>query len=288
MSIRHCLAPVGARGPGLVRSGPRPCAPRAALLLALAVGAAPAQEAVAPLPFAALTPPVEADASAPAAVAGYEVRGQLKAERYTTLSSEIGARIRSLPVREAGAFDKGEVLVEFDCSVPRAQLAKAVADLEGAQQTLKANERLATLNSVGQLELELARSAVAQAQAEIGLQQAIVSKCAVTAPFDGRVAEQKAREQQFVQPGEPVMEILDDRNLELEALVPSAWLLWLQPGQSLSVTIDETGKTYAARFSRIGARVDPVSQSVKVTAVLDGTHAELKPGMSGRIEAGPP
>jgi multidrug efflux pump subunit AcrA (membrane-fusion protein) len=47
--------------------------------------------------------------------------------------------------------------------------------------------------------------------------------------------------------------------------------------------VDETGKTYIARVARIGARVDPVSQSIKVVAVIEGRPSELMAGMSGRV-----
>ena len=62
-----------------------------------------------------------------------------------------------------------------------------------------------------------------------------------------------------------------------------AWLAWLKAGGPLQVQIDETQKTYPARFTRIGARVDPVSQSVKVAAAIDGRFPELIAGMSGRV-----
>lgn len=45
--------------------------------------------------------------------------------------------------------------------------------------------------------------------------------------------------------------------------------------------VDEVGKTYAAKVARIGARVDPVTQTVDVTAALNGNASELLPGMSG-------
>ena len=54
------------------------------------------------------------------------------------------------------------------------------------------------------------------------------------------------------------------------------------------VQIDETGKTYPAKFSRIGARVDPSSQSIKVAAAIDGKFPELMAGMSGRVQVKPP
>jgi membrane fusion protein (multidrug efflux system) len=245
------------------------------LLCAVAAAAAVAQ--------ARPAAPTRADQALDSRLKNQEIRAQLTPRRFTTLSAEVAARIQRLSVAEGTAFTEGQVLVVFDCTVQQAQLEKARAELEAAQATQKANERLLEFNSIGQLELDLSRSAVGRARAELGMHEAVLSKCSVRAPYAGRVAEQKAREQQFVQPGQPLLEILDDSALELEVLVPSSWLVWLRPGQRVRVQIDETRKAYPARFTRIGARADPVSQSVKVVAAIDGRFPELVAGMSGRL-----
>lgn len=252
----------------------------AALLAVLALSFGPVA------PAGAQTPP-----PGPQPRAGIErqqIRAQLMPRRFTTLAAEIGAKIKRLPVPDGGAFRAGQLLVSFDCSMQQAQLQKARAEQKAAEQTLAANRRLAELHSIGQLELELSQTALAKAAAEVGAQQAVLAKCSIAAPYAGRVAEQKAREQQYVQPGQPLLDILDDSVLELEFLVPSAWLGWLRVGQGFQVEIDETRKAYPARFIRIGARVDPVSQSVKVAAAIDGRFPELIAGMSGRVRIAPP
>jgi len=213
----------------------------------------------------------------------HDIRAQLMPRRYTTIAAEIGAKVSAIAVTEGGAFRAGQWLVQFDCSIQKAQLDKAQAELDGAGQTLRSNLRLEQLNSVGQLELDLSKSAVGKAKAEVGANMAVLAKCQVSAPFSGRVAEQKVREQQFVQAGQPLLDILDDSVLELEFLVPSTWLRWLKVGGGFDVQIDETRKTYPAKFTRIGARVDPVSQSVKVAAAIHGKFPELMAGMSGKV-----
>lgn len=212
------------------------------------------------------------------------IRAQLTPRHYTTLAAELGAKISRLPVAEGGSFKAGQILVSFDCSVQQALLQKNEAELQAAEKTAQANEALQKLNSVGQLELDLSQVAVRRARAELGSQQATLEKCAIAAPFSGRVAEQRVREQQFVQAGQPLLEILDDSVLELEFIVPSAWLGWLRVGREFRVAIDETGKAYPARVTRLGARVDPVSQSLKVGAAISGRFPELIAGMSGRVE----
>ena len=230
-------------------------------------------------------------APAKAASAGLEtreIRAQLAPHRFTTIAAEIGARVQRLPVQEGGRFKAGQALVGFDCSLQQAQLNKARAALTGAEQTWQSNRRLAELNSIGKVELNVSEAQVAEHRAELAVMQTLVSKCTMSAPFAGRVAESKIREQQFVQPGQAIMEIIDDSVLELEFLVPSKWLSWLKPGFQFSIGIDETGKSYPAKLQRIGARVDPVSQSVKLVATINGRFPELLTGMSGRVQIAAP
>ena len=240
-----------------------------------------------PVMAADTNPPAVQPAAAKIGIERQEIRAQLLPRRFTTIAAEIGAKINRLPIPEGGNFKTGQLLIGFDCSMPQAMLQKARAELSAAQQTYTANQRLAELNSIGNVELDVSRANMAKATAEVGAQQAVLAKCTISAPFAGRVAEQKVREQQYVQPGQAMLDILDDSVLELEFLVPSSWLSWLKVGQGFQVHIDETKKTYPAKFIRIGARVDPVSQSVKVAAAIDGKFPELIAGMSGKVRINP-
>ena len=252
--------------------------------------------AILPLAFSLFCSPLYAQTAVsnttrqagPPALDRQEIRAQLSPRRFTTLAAEQGAKVNRIPVREGESFKEGQLLVSFDCSLQNAQLQKARATLLAADKTYIANRRLAELNSVGQLELQTSEAEVAKARADINLISASLAKCSLKAPFPGRVAEQKIREQQFAQPGQAILDILDDSVLELDFIVPSRWLAWIKPGYAFKVKIDETGREYPAKITRIGARVDPISQSVKAAAIIDGSFRELIAGMSGRVLLTPP
>jgi RND family efflux transporter MFP subunit len=216
-----------------------------------------------------------------------EMRAQLSPQRYTTLSAELGAKIARITVKEGERFKAGEKLIEFDCALQAAQLDKAKAQLVGTDNTYAGNQRLAALNAVGQVELRNAEAEVMKARADVAYLQATLDKCTISAPFNGRASEQKAREQQFVQPGQALLDIIDDTTLELEFIMPSRWVVWLKPGHKFNVRIEDTSKTYPVKLLRIAARADPVSQTVKAVAVIDGNYPELIAGMSGRILLSP-
>lgn len=213
-----------------------------------------------------------------------DIRAQLTARRFTTLAAEVGAKINHLPLHEGTRFKTGQVLVRFDCSLQQTQLNKSQAALAGAAATWNANKRLLELNSIGKVELDVSEAEVQKNAAEVASMKAILAKCSIAAPFSGFISERKVREQQYVQAGQVLMEIIDDSALELEFIAPSRWLAWLKPGLAFKMAVDETGRAYPAKVLRLGGKVDPVSQSIKVTAVIDGKFPDLLTGMSGRIQ----
>lgn len=227
-----------------------------------------------------MTPHIQ---NVPGVLENREIRAQLAPLRYTTIAAEIGAVVARLPVPEGGRFVKGQTLIQFDCVVQNALLNKARAVLDAAEKTWQANHRLAELNSIGKIELGNSEADVAKGRADVAAQSALTGKCTIAAPFNGRIAEQKVREQQFAQPGLALLDILDDSALVVEFIMPSKSLTWLKPGKAFQVRIDETGKSYRAKVQRLGAKVDPVSQSVKVFGVIDGKFGELMAGMSGAV-----
>lgn len=218
-----------------------------------------------------------------------ELRAQLTPRDYTTLSSEIAGRIDQIGTRIGQHFKKGDVLVIFDCAIQRAQEAHARASLAQAEKTYAIDVRLVQLKSMGGVELEVAGAEVAKAKADVAAAEAVTSKCSIAAPFSGVTVDQKAREFQYATPGQPLLDILDDSNLEVELIVPSRWLNWLKIGYKFDLRIEETDTSYPVSVTRLGGRVDPVSQSIKVFGeIVGGSSPPLLAGMSGRANIAPP
>ncbi|HYE00455.1 MAG TPA: efflux RND transporter periplasmic adaptor subunit [Alphaproteobacteria bacterium] len=217
-----------------------------------------------------------------------EIRAQLSPRRITVLSSEIAGKILDLPLREGDRFAEGQRLVALDCSAHRAALAHAAAEQDVAQKTYEANSKLDKLSGISALEVQVAAANLARAQADVALARNTVERCTVQAPFAGRIGEVSVKRYQFVAEGQAMVEILDDRDLEAELIVPSRWLGWMKPGARFGLRIEETGKAYEAEIVRLSAKIDPVSQSIKVFGRVLGNNPELLPGMSGQALLAPP
>jgi RND family efflux transporter MFP subunit len=217
-----------------------------------------------------------------------DIRAQLSAVTYNSVASELNARISELPFKEGQAFKVGQVLVVFDCTTQQAQFQKTKAVLSIADRNYQTNKKLLALDSVGRVEYENSYSEFLKAKAENDELAAVLARCNVLAPYSGLVVEQKVRPQQFVQAGQPLIDILDKGALELEFVAPSKWSPWLVEGYKFEIKIDETGKSYPAKITRVNGKIDPVSQTIKVAAVIAGEFKEISPGMSGVLVINPP
>ncbi|KIQ06323.1 MULTISPECIES: efflux RND transporter periplasmic adaptor subunit [Pseudomonas] len=217
-----------------------------------------------------------------------ELRVQLSPVRQTVLSSELSGKLTELAVKEGDRFKEGQRLAAFDCSVQRAQLNRSEAVQRGAQKKLDVAKRLDALESISQAEVAQAQADMAVAQAESGVGRAMLKRCNLDAPFAGRVSQRMAQRFQHVAEGTELLAIYDDSAYQLELIAPSTWMTWLKPGVEFEVKLDETGQRYPAQIERLGAAIDPLSQSLKVFARITGDNAGLLPGMSGVALLQPP
>lgn len=210
-----------------------------------------------------------------------EVRALLVPAQEAVLSSQIEGRITGLPLEAGDRFAKGDLLVELECEILKAELQKARTDLDAAVETNNAKLRLKEYGSASDLEVAISSARQKRAQAEVLLAETKVKMCVIRAPFAGRIVKRKANPYENITPENPILEILDDKLLKMHLLVPSTWLQWLAVGRKFTVRIDETGKEYEAAVTGLGARVNPVNQTLEVEAAFVKSHAELLAGMSG-------
>lgn len=209
------------------------------------------------------------------------LRVQLRPKLITMLSSQMSGRLKDVSVADGETFAKGQILFRLDCSLPEAQLERARALKSRKDKVSSVTARLLELKSRSALEADVTRAEAQEAAAEVKVGEALTARCQVAAPFDGRAGEVLARTGQYVAEGQPVMEIFSESELEVEFVAPSRWIGFLKPGLRFPVDIDETGAPVAAEVVRLGGKVDPVSQSVRVYARLVEQPAGLMAGMSG-------
>ena len=251
-------------------------------LLAWSVAAKPSDEVVwsdAPAVAAqpAAPPPAEPVAAPEAPLTAH---GVVQSEQEAVIASRMTALITALPLDAGQSFGRGSLLASFDCAQMRAQAAAASAAASATRTTYDTNVELDHYKAIGVNEVAVAKANLGKASAEAQAIHAGLNQCEIRAPFAGTVVERIAHAHDTAAPGQPLLRIQGAGDLKVELIIPSAWLGWVKPGTPFRFAIDETGATVDGRVSRLGAAVDPVSKTMRITGSL-AVQGGVLPGMSG-------
>ena len=226
-----------------------------------------------PLAFAA-----SAESGSP--VTPLEARGVIEAKDTAEIAAPMAARLTSVSLKPGQAFRKGAVIAHFDCAAMRSELAATERAIDTLTIRHENQSELFALGAAGELDVKLAASEVAQAEAEAKALRVQLKDCTLHAPWTGTVVERHLQSHETPNLGEPVYTLQRAGASQLVIIVPSAWAGWLETGTEFAFAVDDTDERLSAKVTRLGAAVDPVSQTFEVTADIT-SNPEARPGMSG-------
>jgi membrane fusion protein, multidrug efflux system len=231
------------------------------------------------LPMGSVASP---SSSASALPANSPIGVQVTARTTAMISAPMSGQLIEFPANDGDSIKEGEVVARFNCAQQEATQGRAKAELVKRQDILNTQKSLRALNAYSKADFVTASNDVEVAKADLALTQTAVDSCEIKAPFGGRVANVPVRNFQFVQVGAPLLDLVNDKDLELEFIVPSIWLSWLKVGADAHVQVTETGLNYDSRIIRVSGKVDAASQTIKIYGSIGGGDlSTLLPGMSG-------
>ena len=95
-----------------------------------------------------------------------ESRALVVASQQAVLSSELAAKIDNIPVKEMERFKKGDLLIQFDCSLYEAQKDVVSANANSALIKMESDEQMLQMRTIGKYDLELSKSEYEKSKAE--------------------------------------------------------------------------------------------------------------------------
>lgn len=210
--------------------------------------------------------------------------GTLRSRQSVSLRPEVAGRIVQIGFAEGQRVRKGQLLVQLDDVLQKAELSQAQAQLSIARANLKRNEELVAQAFVAQRVLDESRAALQVAEAQVALAQARLSRMRVVAPFDGTVGLRNINLGEYVKDGADLVNLEDTSQLTVDFRLPERYQPRLAVGQAVKVELDALpGKSFNARVQALDPLLDANGRSIAVRAVLPpSTGGELRPGMFAR------
>jgi len=195
------------------------------------------------------------------------VIGRLVALRRGEVAAHVSGPIQAYLAEVGDRVEAGQTLAVLDAAVlqaerdlsiarvneARAAMAARQAELMLARQEYKRMEGLrssAAFNharfedarqrvAIAQAQVKQAETAIAAARADLQLAEIDLRDAEIHAPYAGVIIARLSEAGAYVQIGDPLVRMIGDRDMEVEAEVPFQYLAGLAPGVRVEITLDD-------------------------------------------------
>ncbi|NNF47639.1 MAG: efflux RND transporter periplasmic adaptor subunit, partial [Desulfofustis sp.] len=193
--------------------------------------------------------------------------------------------ITAINFADGQTVEEGYILAEMTSTEEHAQLEEEVSRREEA---LKRYERVVTLVSrgaVSQAQLDERARELETAEARLRAVESRLQDRLIKAPFSGEVGLRNISLGALVEPGDLITTLDDIRVMKLDFNVPSIYLATLIKGTPVeAVSPAFPSQSFSGSVSSIDSRIDPVTRSIVVRALIDNSDGLLKPGLLMSVE----
>ncbi len=244
--------------------------------------------------------------------------GRVVARRRGEVASRVSAPVASVPVEVGERVERGQPLVRLDTvrlalevELARTELAMAESEVAEASRNLELRNqeklRLERLEGsaafsrarfedkrkeveIAATRLETARARRERARVILRFREADLADATIRATYAGVVTRKRVSPGEYVQVGEPVIDMVDDTDLEIETDIAAERLAGLAPGSEVELRLGDRQvpallravvpvenpltRTRAARFAFLdGAppEITAVGQSIRLEVPIAGT-----------------
>ena len=215
-----------------------------------------------------------------------ETVGSLRSRRSVVLRPEISGRITQLNFSDGQRVRKGQLLVQLDDQLPRAQVQQSRAELSIARANHKRNQELVAQGFISQRSVDESAANLEVAEAKLALAEATAQRLRIVAPFDGVAGIRGVNVGDYLKDGADIVNVEDLDAVYVDFRLPERLQNKVKTGQTARVAFDALpGVQYSAVVLAINPQIDADGRSLAVRGCIDNRRLQLRPGMFARVTA---
>lgn len=186
---------------------------------------------------------------------------------------------------ESGALVKqGQVLVELDTSVERAQLASTAVRRDLALVNVNRSRALIKDQLTTQIQVDADESAVKSAATDAQTIQAQIARKIVRAPFAGRLGIRAVNVGQYLNPGTTLTVLQAVGAVYVDFSLPQQQLETIVVGMPVKIQIEgASGPAQDGVVAAVDPTIDSTTRMIKLRATVPNAADKLSPGMFANV-----
>lgn len=207
------------------------------------------------------------------------VTGTVEAVEDAVISAETPGRVQEISDRGT-QVRRGDVLVRLDDRMVRSSVEMAQANLDLAEDVLRRQEPLLRDSIISTVEFNQARTQRDLARSQLEQASKQLSDSRIQAPFSGVIEERMSSVGELVNPGFPVLRLVNTNQVRINAGVPERYINDIEPGAAVMIDLQSYGGDRLESTVRFrSSLIVPETRTFPVEVVMENASGLLKPEM---------
>jgi membrane fusion protein (multidrug efflux system) len=215
----------------------------------------------------------------------FDLPAVVEPNRIVTVAAEVAGRIETIPPREGGLVQAGDVLVQLNTDLIKPQVQVAEAQFKRDKIQYERMAALVASNATSRSDLDDAINRLAISEAQLAENRARLERCRIVAPIRGILNDLPVEEGEYVQAGTAVAELVETDTVKVAVDVPERDIGFFSVGQKAQVPMDapDGPESVEGTITFISKIASPLTRSTRMEVTLDNTQGLLRSGQIVRV-----
>ena len=210
--------------------------------------------------------------------------GEINASGSAVISTNHSGTLEDIKVQQGTNVKSGDVLAEVNSKNVLASYEISHATLRQAEDGYERVKKVHESGTVADVKLVEIETQLAKARAAAKSSEESLEECKVKAPFNGTVSEVLVEKGVHVNPGTPILKLVDLSTIEVSIPVPEGEIGNIKIGQKALIDVPALNITgIEAHVALKGVTAVFPSHTYRCTLVPEKKQTELYPGMVCKV-----
>jgi membrane fusion protein, multidrug efflux system len=205
--------------------------------------------------------------------------GEIQANNDALLAGQVSATLVDIPHDKGSYVNVGDTILVLDSRRFEAIAQMTYAQYENAKIDFEIAEKQFQQGlGVSETQFKKVRNALSAAEGQYKSVKVDLDNCFILAPFQGVVAERHINLGELVNPGAPLVRVVDNRSLKVKSGIPENQVLPMRKGSKATIRLSNLNIERESEISWVGATLLPRDRTLPIELKIVGDDV-MKPGM---------
>jgi membrane fusion protein (multidrug efflux system) len=206
------------------------------------------------------------------------------AAKGVTISTDVPGVVSRLYFESGATIKRGQILLELDAQLERAQLASIRAKRQLAKNVLWRSKALVETGTIAKAQFDIDDASFKSLVADEQALEAQIARKVIRAPFSGRLGLRTVNLGQYLAPGTAIAALDSTDSIYADFTLPQSRLPQISLDMNVRAYLEGDAIPVADGTVRaIEPSFDSTTRNVKVRASLRQANRQLSPGMFLRV-----